>query len=209
MRAQDILSGEVLAAYEEVRAWLQQDMVFAADQAQGVWALPDGENYYNQRLARMTTLDLSADEIHRIGLREVDRLLSEMESVKQQTGFQGSLQEFFVFVREDEQFYYPNTDEGRQEYLEVNNEYLNFIFDRLPDYFGRLPRAPLVVRRVESFREQPGAAQHYRQGAPDGSRPGVYSHMSDMSTWPNGKLKTLPIMRVTRAITCKFPFSRN
>ena len=183
MRAQDILSGEVLAAYEEVRAWLQQDMVFAADQAQGVWALPDGENYYNQRLARMTTLDLSADEIHRIGLREVDRLLSEMESVKQQTGFQGSLQEFFVFVREDEQFYYPNTDEGRQEYLEVNNEYLNFIFDRLPDYFGRLPRAPLVVRRVESFREQPGAAQHYRQGAPDGSRPGVfYSHMSDMST---------------------------
>ena len=85
----------------------------------------------------MTTLDLSADEIHRIGLREVDRLLSEMESVKQQTGFQGSLQEFFVFVREDEQFYYPNTDEGRQEYLEVNNEYLNFIFDRLPDYFGR------------------------------------------------------------------------
>ena len=117
MRAQDILSGEVLAAYEEVRAWLQQDMVFAADQAQGVWALPDGENYYNQRLARMTTLDLSADEIHRIGLREVDRLLSEIEAVKQQTGFQGSLQEFFVFVREDEQFYYPNTDEGRQEYL--------------------------------------------------------------------------------------------
>ena len=94
MRAQDILSGEVLAAYEELRAWLEQDMVFAADQAQGVWALPDGENYYNQRLARMTTLDLSADEIHRIGLREVDRLLSEMESVKQQTGFQGTLQEF-------------------------------------------------------------------------------------------------------------------
>ena len=183
VRAQDILSGEVLAVYEELRAWLEQDMVFAADQSQGVWALPGGENYYNQRLARMTTLDLSADEIHRIGLREVDRLLSEMESVKQQTGYQGTLQEFFVFVREDEQFYFPNTDEGRQEYLEANNEYLSFIFDRLPEYFGRLPQAPLVVRRVESFREQPGAAQHYRQGAPDGSRPGVfYSHMSDMST---------------------------
>ena len=104
-----------------------------------------------------------------------------MESVKQQTGFQGSA-EFFVFVREDEQFYYPNTDEGRQEYLEVNNEYLNFIFDRLPDYFGRLPRVPLVVRRVESFREQPGAAQHCRLGAPDGSRRVFYSHTSDMST---------------------------
>ena len=182
-RARVILSGEVLAAYQEVRAWLEDDMAFAADQAQGVWALPDGENYYNQRLSRMTTLDLTADDIHSIGLAEVDRLLLEMESVKQQTDFEGTLQEFFVFVREDEQFYYPNTDEGRQEYLKVNNEYLNFIFDRLPDYFGRLPKAPLVVKRVESFREQPGAAQHYRQGAPDGSRPGVfYSHMSDMST---------------------------
>ena len=182
-RARVILSGEVLAAYQEVRAWLEDDMAFAADQAQGVWALPDGENYYNQRLSRMTTLDLTADDIHSIGLAEVDRLLLEMESVKQQTDFEGTLQEFFVFVREDEQFYYPNTDEGRQEYLKVNNEYLNFIFDRLPDYFGRLPKAPLVVKRVESFREQPGAAQHYRQGAPDSSRPGVfYSHMSDMST---------------------------
>ena len=183
VRARVILSGEVLAAYQEVRAWLEEDMAFAAEQAQGVWALPDGENYYNQRLSRMTTLDLTADDIHSIGLAEVDRLLLEMESVKQQTDFEGTLQEFFVFVREDEQFYYPNTDEGRQEYLEVNNEYLNFIFDRLPDFFGRLPKAPLVVKRVESFREQPGAAQHYRQGAPDGSRPGVfYSHMSDMST---------------------------
>lgn len=181
--AREILAGEVLAAYEEVRLWLEQDMDNAAAESQGVWALPDGENYYNQRLALMTTLDLTADEIHNIGLSEVARLQAEMEAVKDETGFDGTLQEFFVFVREDEQFYYPNTDEGRQEYLDINNEYLDAISARLPDFFGRLPKAPLVVRRVESFREQPGAAQHYRQGAPDGSRPGVfYSHMSDMST---------------------------
>lgn len=181
--AREILAGEVLAAYEEVRYWLQQDMDNAATESQGVWALPDGENYYNQRLALMTTLDLTADEIHNIGLSEVARLQAEMEAVKDQTGFDGTLQEFFVFVREDEQFYYPNTDEGRQEYLDINNQYLDAINARLPEFFGRLPKAPLVVRRVESFREQPGAAQHYRQGAPDGSRPGVfYSHMSDMST---------------------------
>jgi len=113
----------------------------------------------------------------------VERLQAEMEAVKDETGFEGTLQEFFVFVREDEQFYYPNTEEGRQDYLDINNEYLDAINDKLPDFFGRLPKAPLVVRRVESFREQPGAAQHYRQGSPDGSRPGVfYSHMSDMST---------------------------
>lgn len=182
-QAREILSGEVLAAYDEVRAWLEQDIANTSEEPQGVWALPDGENYYNQRLARMTTLELTADEIHNIGLSEVERLLAEMEAVKQQTDFEGTLQEFFVYVREDKQFYYANTDEERQEYLDVNNEYLDFIAERLPEYFGRLPKAPLVVRRVESFREQAGAAQHYRQGAPDGSRPGVfYSHMSDMST---------------------------
>ena len=182
-QAREILSGEVLAAYDEVRAWLEQDIANTSAEPQGVWALPDGENYYKQRLARMTTLELTADEIHNIGLSEVERLLAEMEAVKQQTDFEGTLQEFFVYVREDEQFYYANTDEERQEYLDVNNEYLDYISERLPEYFGRLPKAPLVVRRVESFREQAGAAQHYRQGAPDGSRPGVfYSHMSDMST---------------------------
>ncbi len=181
--AREVLAGEVLAAYEEVRFWLEQDMDNAAPESQGVWALPDGENYYNQRLALMTTLDLTADEIHNIGLSEVARLQAEMEAVKNEAGFDGTLQEFFVFVREDEQFYYPNTDEGRQDYLDINNEYLDAINARLQEFFGRLPKAPLVVRRVESFREQPGAAQHYRQGAPDGSRPGVfYSHMSDMST---------------------------
>ena len=182
-QAREILSGEVLAAYDEVRAWLEQDIANTSAEPQGVWALPDGENYYNQRLARMTTLELTADEIHNIGLSEVERLLAEMEAIKQQTDFEGTLQEFFVYVREDERFYYANTDEERQEYLDVNNEYLDYIGERLPEYFGRLPKAPLVVRRVESFREQAGAAQHYRQGAPDGSRPGVfYSHMSDMST---------------------------
>lgn len=182
-QAREILSVEVLAAYDEVRAWLEQDIANTSAEPQGVWALPDGENYYKQRLARMTTLELTADEIHNIGLSEVERLLAEMEAVKQQTDFEGTLQEFFVYVREDKQFYYANTDEERQEYLDVNNEYLDYIGERLPEYFGRLPKAPLVVRRVESFREQAGAAQHYRQGAPDGSRPGVfYSHMSDMST---------------------------
>ncbi|MGJ8688272.1 MAG: DUF885 domain-containing protein [Gammaproteobacteria bacterium] len=181
--AQNILSTQVLTAYADVAQWLEEDREFSAEESQGAWALPDGENYYNQRLKLMTTLELSADEIHNIGLEEVERLRGEMESIKNLVGYENSLQDFFVFTREDPQFYYPNTDEGRQEYLDVNNEYLDFINAKLPDYFGLLPKASLTVSRVESFREQAGAAQHYRPGAPDGSRPGVfYSHMSDMST---------------------------
>jgi uncharacterized protein (DUF885 family) len=182
-QAQGILSNEVLTAYAEVAQWLEEDREFAAPDAQGAWALPNGEAYYNHRLKLMTTMDLSADEIHDIGLAEVARLRSEMEAIKDQVDFEQSLQDFFVFTREDPQFFYPNTDEGRQEYLDANNEYLDFIGAKLPEYFGTLPKAPLIVSRVESFREEAGAAQHYRPGAPDGSRPGVfYSHMSDMST---------------------------
>lgn len=183
--AREILSGEVMAAYQEIMDWLEQDKAFATELAQGVWALPDGEDYYNYRLAQMTTLELTADEIHEIGLAEVDRLHQEMEAIKDAVEFDGTLQDFFVFMRTDDRFYFPNTDEGRQDYLDLNNEYLDAITLKLPDYFGRLPKAQLEVRRVEAFREQAGAAQHYAAGTPDGSRPGVfYSHMSDMSTLP-------------------------
>ncbi|MEQ8953597.1 MAG: DUF885 domain-containing protein, partial [Gammaproteobacteria bacterium] len=181
--ARDVLSGSFLDSYNDVRSWLEADRRFADTDARGAWALPGGDDYYQHRLELMTTLELSADEIHEIGLAEVARLRTEMEQVKEQAGFDGSLQDFFLFLREDSQFYYPDTDEGRQAYLDFNNEMLDFIGQQLPQFFGRLPQAPLVVRRVEAFREQPGAAQHYRSGAPDGSRPGVfYSHMSDMST---------------------------
>lgn len=183
--AREILSGEVMSAYQEILAWLEQDKAFTSEQAQGVWALPQGEEFYNYRLAQMTTLELTADEIHEIGLAEVDRLHAEMEVIKDAVEFEGSLQDFFAFMREDDSFYFPNTDEGRQAYLDLNNEYLDSITLKLPEYFGRLPKAELEVRRVEAFREQAGAAQHYAAGTPDGSRPGVfYSHMSDMSTLP-------------------------
>ena len=184
-QAQEILAGEVMSSYREILAWLEQDKAFASETSQGVWALPDGENYYNYRLAQMTTLAFTADEIHEVGLAEVDRLHRSMEEIMKAVDFEGTLQDFFVFMREDDRFYFPNTDEGREDYLDLNNEYLDAITLKLPDYFGRLPKAELEVRRVESFREQAGAAQHYASGTPDGSRPGVfYSHMSDMSTLP-------------------------
>ena len=184
-QAQEILVGEVMSSYQEILDWLEQDKAFASEISQGAWALPDGENYYNYRLAQMTTLAFTADEIHEIGLAEVQRLHLAMEGIKNAVDFEGSLQDFFIFMREDDRFYFPNSDEGRQNYLDLNNEYLDAITLKLPEFFGRLPKAQLEVRRVESFREQAGAAQHYASGTPDGSRPGVfYSHMSDMSTLP-------------------------
>ena len=185
-----VLTEEVLDAYQDVKAWLIADRNNADSEPKGVWALPNGDAYYNYRLNRMTTLNLSADEIHDIGLIEVARLRSEMETLKDQMGFEGTLQDLFKFIREDPNNYYEATDVGRQNYLDDNYSYLKAINEKLPLYFGRLPKAELEIRRVEAFREQDGAAQHYRPGTPDGSRPGVYySHMSDMSSLPKHQVE--------------------
>ncbi len=189
---QTALKNEFLPAYEALGQWINTDIDQIDPEARGVWSLPDGENYYNHRLAAMTTTTLTADEIHEIGLSEVARIHDEMREIMATVGFDGSLQDFFKFVRTDPQFFYPNTDEGRQGYIDDSDAFMDFIGERLPDYFGVLPKARLVVRRVEAFREQDGAPQHYYPGTPDGSRPGVYyAHLSDMSSMPKSTMEAV------------------
>jgi uncharacterized protein (DUF885 family) len=190
--ASSALTERFKPAYDALIAWFEADLPNADETTTGVWKLPQGEAFYKERLAAMTTTDLSADEIHELGLSEVARIHAEMEAIKTQVGFEGSLQEFFVFMREDPQFYFPNTDAGRAGYLEAAREYLGFIERRLPDYFGLLPKAALVVKRVEAFREEPGAAQHYFPGTPDGSRPGIYyAHLIDMGAMPKPQMEVI------------------
>ncbi|MGQ8366344.1 DUF885 domain-containing protein [Glaciecola sp. 1036] len=194
-QVKDALVNELQPAYERLIAWQQEDMVNATELAQGASALPNGDAYYNMMLEQNTTTTLTADEIHDIGLAEVKRLRSEMEKVKQEFGFEGTLQEFFVFLREtkdDERLYYPNTDAGRQGYIDDATAAIDKIKAVLPEYFGILPKADMVVKRVEPFREQDGAAQHYFPSTPDGSRPGVYyAHLSDMTAMPKRELEVI------------------
>lgn len=182
-------------AYERLIAWQQEDIVNTSEISQGVGALPDGEAYYNERLANQTTTDLTADEIHQIGLDEVARLKAEMEVIKNSVGFDGDLRAFFTMLRDskdDQRHYYPDTDEGRQAYIDDAKSAIENIKAELATYFGILPKADLEVRRVEPFREQPGAAQHYFPGTPDGSRPGIYyAHLSDMTAMPKGELEVI------------------
>jgi len=186
---------EFQPAYQKLIAWQETDKVNASPEASGVSALPNGQAYYNERLMNQTTTKLTADEIHNIGLSEVARLKAEMEKVKEEFGFSGSLAEFFVFLRDnkdDERLYYPNTDAGRQGYIDDATAAINKIKAVLPDFFGILPKADMVVKRVEAFREQPGAAQHYFPSTPDGSRPGVYyAHLSDMTAMPKRELEVI------------------
>ena len=175
------LTEQMAPAYARVINWYSSDRANADTEARGVGALANGEDFYNYSLNVMTTTDMTADEIHRTGLSEVARIRGEMEVIKDQVGFDGDLQEFFAFVREDDQFFYSNDDAGADAYIAQAREHLDYINTRLPDFFGTLPAAPLEVRRVEAFREQDGAPQHYQSGSVDGSRPGIYyAHLSDM-----------------------------
>lgn len=194
-QAKENLLNHFKPAYERVIAWQEEDRVNASPDAKGVSALPDGVAYYNERLANNTTTSLTADEIHQIGLKEVARLRDEMIAAKEAFGFEGSLAEYFVFLRDtkdDERLYYPNTDEGRQGYIDDATAAIDNIKKMLPDYFGILPKADMIVKRVEPFREQDGAAQHYYPSTPDGSRPGIYyAHLSDMTAMPKRELEVI------------------
>ena len=189
------LLSEWQPAYERLLAWQREDQVNAPAVAEGIGSLPNGGDHYNERLANQTTTNLTANEIHEIGLAEVARLRGEMEAIREEFGFEGTLPEFFAFLRDtkdDERLYYPNTDEGRQGYIDDATAAIDKIKAALPDYFGILPKANLIVKRVEPFREQPGAAQHYFGGTPDGSRPGIYyAHLSDMAAMPKRELEVI------------------
>jgi uncharacterized protein (DUF885 family) len=179
-------------AYEELIAWATADRAASDEVATGVWKLPDGPAYYVERLAASTTTEMSADEIHELGLAEVARIQAEMETIKRQVGFDGTLPEFFASFRGNAQFLFSNDDAGREGYLQASRDHYAGIEARLPEFFGLLPKADLVVKRVESFREQPGAAQSYQQGTRDGSRPGTYYvHLIDMNAMPKVELETV------------------
>lgn len=191
--ARTALLEQVKPAYERVIAWSERELPSALENPTGVGAThPNGAAYYAWQLRENTTTGMSADEIHQLGLDEVVRLRGEMEAVKDQVGFEGDLTAFFAFINTDPQFRFPNTDAGRQAYIDGASEAIANIKQHLPEYFGLLPKADLVVRRVEAFREQDGAAQHYFPGTPDGSRPGIYyAHLSDMGAMPKTELEVI------------------
>jgi uncharacterized protein (DUF885 family) len=153
-----------------------------ADSDAGVWRLPNGEAYYNARLQLSTTTDLTADQIHQIGLDEVARIQRDMEAIKTQVGFEGSLQDFFVFLKTDPRFQYPNTAEGKEQYLTDARAFVAQVMAVSPQWFSNLPKAALEVRAVEPFREATASIAFYNSPAPDGSRPGIYYvNLSDMT----------------------------
>lgn len=185
-RAAEALTTAVGPAYQAaIEELARQQLSATADD--GAWKLPDGAAYYEARLKAMTTTDLTAAEIHQIGLDEVARIHAEMEAIMQQVGFEGDLQDFFEFMRTDPRFYKPETPEGREEYLAEARAAIARMEADLPNLFNTFPKAGMIVQAVEPFRERSAGKAFYNRPAPDGSRPGIYYanlyRMSDMPTY--------------------------
>lgn len=190
-QAENALVSRVEPAYNTLISYLKT-LEAKADTRDGVWKLPDGATFYNNALARTTTTNMTAEQIHKLGLAEVKRIHDEMRAIMEKVNFKGDLQQFFSFMRDDPQFYYPNTAEGKAAYLADATKLIDNMQSRLDEVFKVKPKAPMIVKSVESFREKSAGKAFYEQPAPDGSRPGsYYANLYDMKAMPKYQMEAL------------------
>ncbi|WP_298022567.1 DUF885 family protein [uncultured Parasphingopyxis sp.] len=168
-RGRTALLESVGPAYERLIAMFEAQQPNAPTD-DGIWRFEDGAEYYAERLRNYTTTDYSAEQIHQIGLDNVERIHGQMRAIMEQVEYDGTLQEFFEYLRTNDDMFFDT----REEYLAEANTVIDAMRERLPEYFGTLPQSDLIVKAVEEFREQSAGKAFYNSPAPDGSRPGTY-----------------------------------
>ncbi len=160
----------------------------------GVWKFPDGEEYYNYELRNNTTTNMTADEIHAIGLTEVDRIQAEILSIFESEGYDPSLG-FTTLINalaEEERFYYPDTDEGRAQILKDYEAIIDEIEGGLDDAFNIRPKADVEVKRVPEFSEKTAPGAYYQGPDMGGNRPGVFfANLYDIKATTKYGMRTL------------------
>ncbi len=189
--AKQALKESVGPGYRGLISYLEE-LEQKATTEDGVWKFPNGGDYYNMRLANITTTRLTSDDIFDIGMSELKRIQAEMSEIQKKVGFEGSLQDFFKHMETSEQFYFENTDEGRQQYLDSTKVLIADMKKQLDGLFITKPKADMVVKRVEDYREKAAGKAFYQSPAPDGSRPGMYYvNLYDMTQMPVYQMEAL------------------
>lgn len=190
-QAEKALQTSVKSGYEKLIQELGKQRLLTPE-GDGVWRLPDGQKWYQNRLNWFTTTDLTAKQVHQLGIDNVNRIHEQMRGIMKKVGFKDSLPQFFEFMRSDPQFYYPNTDEGRQQYMRDAKDLIDKMEARIPEYFGLTPKAKMVIKRVEAFREKSAGKAFYNSPAKDGSRPGTYyANLYNMNDMPRYQMEAL------------------
>ena len=185
------LESSVKPAYEALVAHLTE-LEKSATTEDGIWKWKDGTEYYDVALARTTTTELTADEIHEIGLSEVARIHDEMRAIKDQVEFDGDLSAFMQYMRDSDDFYYANDEAGKKRYLDEATALIETMKGRLDELFLTKPKADLKVKAVEAFREKSAGKAFYQRPSEDGSRPGLYyANLYDMRAMPTYQMEAL------------------
>ncbi len=166
----DKINNTIIPAYQRISNFLGDEYISSARETVGLYAQPNGADWYSYMVRLRTTTNMTPNEIHQIGLDEVARIHEEMRGVMEEVGFEGSLNEFFEFVNTDDQFFYDEAEELIQGYRDMSDN----ISELSENLFDVTPKTGFEVRRVEPFREASASKGSYRAGTPDGSRPGVF-----------------------------------
>ena len=168
--AKQAIEQQVVPAYRKFKEFFVKEYLPACFDQVGAWQLPHGDEYYAFEVRRYTTTNLTPEQVHEIGLKEVARIRAEMDRVMQQTGFKGSRDDFFKFLRTDPQFYYKTPAELFEAYQAIAKT----VDPNLVKVFRTLPREPYGVEAIPDVAAPDTTAAYYRPGAADGSRAGTY-----------------------------------
>ena len=181
---------QTLAAYQRLLDFMKDEYLPKARTSVAWSALPDGRQWYAFLVKLYTTTSMDPDAIHELGLKEVARIESEMDAVRQQVGFDGDLKAFFRYLKEDPRFYFQNEADLLTGYRELKTR-INAL---LPRMFADFPEADYEIRAVEPFRAQSAAGAFYERAAADGSRPGIfYVNTFDLKGQPKYGMETLSL----------------
>ncbi len=183
-----IVRDGIFPAYRRLRAFLQDEYLPHARDGVGLVHMRGGDRLYQRLIETNTTLPLTADHVHDLGLSEVARIRAQMDAIRTQTGFTGTLAEFFNFIRTDPRFEPQSREWLRDRYYEIGRR----VDARIREIFSTIPRTRLEIREVEAFRERNEAGGSYQDGTPDGSRPGIfYYNAYDLPSRRTSGMETL------------------
>ena len=177
------ITDELFPVLTRLRDFLKNEYLGNAREGVGLMYMKGGDHLYRYEIESTTTLPMTPEQIHELGLKEVDRITAEMEKVRQEVGFKGTLHQFFDHMRTAKQFQPKSRDSLTQDYYRIGKT----VAAQTPKYFSTVPKASLVIKPYDPFREKFEAGGSYEQGTPDGSRPGTfYFNAYDLpsrSTW--------------------------
>ena len=188
-----VIASDVKSGFKSILGFFESNYEYA-NTNHGVWSLPNGDAFYEARLRSYTTTDYSAEEIHQIGLSEVDRIGARMKEIFLQLGYQVNkpVGEMMNDLNENPDFLYPDTPDRKEIVVADYNQMVKEAEEDVKPYFARFPVSPVEVRAVPEYSEQTAAGGYYQAPALDGSRPGVfYANLYDIKQTPTFGMRTL------------------